>query len=36
MNSMDKHNLSVKYQSAYKKFHGTETALINDIFTHTW
>ena len=31
---MDKHNLSVKYQSAYKKFHGTETALLkvqNDI-----
>ena len=26
---MDKHNLSVKYQSAYKKFHGTETALLN-------
>ena len=34
---LDKHNLSVKYQSAYKKFHGTETALLkvqNDIL-HT-
>ena len=33
---MDKHNLSVKYQSAYKKFHGTETALSSKrYFTHT-
>ena len=35
---IDKHNLSVKYQSVYKKFHGTETALLKSskrYFTHT-